>query len=89
MKQGKRIYISGLVQGVWYRAFAQDIARKLNIAGWVRNIDDGRVEILAFGEDKNMEFFLAELYKGSRGSKVESVKYKNVAWEYLVDFKII
>ena len=43
----RKFYISGQVQGVGYRYFAQRAARELGLRGWARNLDDGRVEVLS------------------------------------------
>ena len=52
MKRGVHAYFSGRVQGVFFRANIQKKAEQLGIAGWVRNRDDGRVEVFAEGEEK-------------------------------------
>lgn len=57
----KRVYYSGEVQGVGFRATAQWIARRYPVRGWVRNLGDGRVELLADGTDDAIESFLADL----------------------------
>ena len=49
------IYISGTVQGVWFRATAQGIAIDGNLTGWVRNLRDGRVEMVAEGQETDLE----------------------------------
>lgn len=53
------VYISGRVQGVFFRAETQRMAADYNLAGWVRNTEDGRVEALFEGEDADVEKMLA------------------------------
>lgn len=55
----KLVYYSGRVQGVGFRATAAGIAGRFAVAGWVRNLPDGRVELLAEGEPAAVEGFLA------------------------------
>ena len=49
------IFISGKVQGVFFRQSARVIAIKNNVNGWIRNLDDGRVEIVAEGEEQDID----------------------------------
>ncbi len=72
----RRYYVSGQVQGVGYRNFAQRTARDLGVRGWARNLDDGRVEVLAMGTGRQLENFEGELrvgppYANVRGLEVE------------------
>ena len=55
------VYYSGQVQGVGFRASAAGIARRYTVAGWVRNLPDRRVELLAEGEPTEVESFLADI----------------------------
>jgi acylphosphatase len=71
--------ISGLVQGVGFRYSACREARRLAVSGWVRNLPDGDVEILAEGEDEALSRFLEWLKEGPEGSRVRSVKSESVA----------
>ena len=65
--------VHGRVQGVGYRATAMDEARRLQLAGWVRNRVDGTVEVLAEGPEPKLGLFLAYLKRGPLGSRVNSV----------------
>ena len=70
--------VSGRVQGVGFRAFVAGRARHFGVTGWVRNLDDGRVEAVAEGPRETLESFLAYIWKGPLLSKVHEV---NVTWE--------
>ncbi|QMT59876.1 MULTISPECIES: acylphosphatase [unclassified Legionella] len=76
-----RCYISGKVQGVWYRASAQREAIKLDITGWARNLDDGRVEVFACGTTDKLKLFYAWLKKGPQLAFVEECTYEEVNWQ--------
>ena len=65
--------VKGRVQGVGFRWFVQREAAELGLRGWVRNTDDGHVEIIAAGEPAILAELKAELHKGSRGSRVDAV----------------
>ena len=66
--------MGGRVQGVFYRATAARRAQELAISGYARNLPDGRVEILACGEDEPVQAFVKWLWIGSSASKVTSVE---------------
>ncbi|MCI4444759.1 MAG: acylphosphatase [Candidatus Aminicenantes bacterium] len=89
MKARFQAFFSGRVQGVAFRFFAQHVANMLGVTGWVRNLYDGRVEVVAEGDKEALEQFLAELKKGPRLARVEQTE---VAWEdyqaEFVDFSI-
>jgi acylphosphatase len=57
----KLVYYSGRVQGVGFRATAATIARRYPVRGWVRNLSDGRVELLAEGDAESVELLLADI----------------------------
>lgn len=58
----KVVYYSGNVQGVGFRATASSIARRYPVRGWVRNLADGRVELLADGSQEVVDAFLADVH---------------------------
>jgi acylphosphatase len=66
-------FVRGTVQGVGFRATTSYEARKLGLAGWVRNRADGSVEVEAQGEDQALEAFVAFLHRGPLGAHVDSV----------------
>jgi acylphosphatase len=69
----RRSFVSGRVQGVFYRASCVRRAETLELRGFARNLPDGRVEVLACGEDAKVEEFIAWLWEGSPASKVTDV----------------
>jgi len=71
----KRIHvnISGRVQGVFFRAETERVARSLNLAGWVRNCEDGDVEALFEGEDTDVDQMIAWCRKGPPHARVDRV----------------
>ena len=71
------LLISGFVQGVGYRAFVQREAEKLGIFGWVRNLRDNRVEVLAQGNEETLKKFIKICEKGPFLAEV-----KNIAIEW-------
>lgn len=73
MTQELHLIISGRVQGVSYRANAAATAQRLGLAGWVRNLADGRVELLAQGEEKPLRTLLAWAHQGPALARVEHV----------------
>jgi len=69
----RRCLVSGRVQGVYYRASAQQRARAAGIAGHARNLEDGRVEVLACGEERRVSEFIEWLWIGPSAAKVTQV----------------
>jgi len=74
-----RVFASGRVQGVAYRFFAEKSARALGITGWIRNLPDGRVEVLAEGRGEDIERFLDRLREGPRLARVDSLDVRREA----------
>jgi acylphosphatase len=73
-KQTRRYFVSGIVQGVGFRFFAQREAEKLRVGGYARNLLDGRVEVLAFGSPAQLEEMKRALERGPRFSSVSGVR---------------
>jgi acylphosphatase len=79
MRVARRYLISGRVQGVGFRFFAERTASYEGIQGWVRNLPDGRVEILSEGEAEAIERFELALRHGPPHARVDAVETDHVA----------
>jgi acylphosphatase len=73
-KSARRWYVRGRVQGVGYRYFAQAAAAELGLVGYAHNLDDGRVEVYAFGPEDKLSEMAGRLYKGPRMADVRGVE---------------
>ena len=78
MKRRAHLFISGRVQGVFYRANTRDQARRLGLTGWVRNLPDGRVEAVVEGEEEKIKELIDWCHQGPPGAQVRGVE---VRWE--------
>ena len=74
-----RLLISGRVQGVFYRATCQDEAAARGLVGWVRNLPDGRVEVIAEGGREDLDAFGADLAMGTGPSKISRIEVTDLA----------
>jgi acylphosphatase len=84
-----RLYrVRGRVQGVGYRDYAQRVASALGVTGYVRNLDDGRVEVYAAGSPDRLSDLAAALRKGPRFSDVRGVEEREAAFVKRSDFRI-
>ncbi len=91
MSDGKvavRARVTGIVQGVGYRWFAEAAARRSGVLGWVRNLRDGSVECHAEGANVAVEAFLLELRRGPRAARVEGVDAHAVPPENPAAFEV-
>ena len=70
----RKFLVSGNVQGVGFRFFAQRVAARHQIRGYVKNLDDGRVEAFAQGVEKSVEGFKQDLSAGPRFSRIDDVE---------------
>ena len=78
MRVARKYLISGEVQGVGYRFFAQRVAARHQVAGYVRNLRDGRVEVLAEGAQESVEALKQDLAAGPEFGRVEQVEELNL-----------
>jgi len=82
------VFISGRVQGVWFRASTKKVAEELGLKGWVRNLPDGRVEAVFEGDPKAITKALEWCHQGPPGAVVTAVEIKEEPVEGLSEFTI-
>ena len=80
--------VSGRVQGVWFRASTREKAQELGLTGWVRNLPEGQVEVLACGSKEKLKQLHQWLHQGPRMAKVEEVSYEEQAWQEFDEFTV-
>lgn len=84
--RARHFLISGRVQGVYYRLSTCKRAQALGVTGWVRNLTDGRVEILATGTERALEELERWLWQGPQRAQVEAVDSRSLLAETFPDF---
>jgi len=84
-----RLIIKGKVQGVFFRATAKDIAERLGIQGWVRNLPDKNVEIIATASNEPLAQFIEWCKKGPPGAIVDEVIIEDMEAQLVKGFRII
>ncbi len=89
MSRRYHLWISGRVQGVFFRANTWKQARSLGLAGWVRNLPDGRVETVFEGEERSAEAMLRWCRQGTPPARVANAEVlEEAATGEMVDFEI-
>lgn len=87
-KECLHFVVEGFVQGVWFRSATRKKAEQLNITGWVRNMENGDVEVLACGYSNDLENFKDWLCEGPKLAHVISVDMKKMPLEKHKDFEV-
>ena len=80
--------VSGRVQGVYYRGATQETARRLGLTGWVRNREDGDVELLACGTRAQLETLERWLWQGPPSARVSGVQRRDQDWQAFEGFDV-
>jgi acylphosphatase len=90
MKKAAKIVVSGIVQGVFYRQFIKDNAEEFKLKGFVRNLEDGNVEIIAEGEGENIKKMVEACKKGPSHAQIRnvSVEERNYSGDFK-EFKVL
>ena len=88
MNRCRHFLVSGRVQGVFFRAATEAAARRLGVTGWVRNLADGSVELVACGEDAKLSELERWLWQGPSRARVEQVTTQDVAVQVFAGFSV-
>ena len=86
-KKAVRFMVDGRVQGVSFRFFTRENADRLDLVGYVRNLSDGKLEVCAYGTDKNLDKLEKKLEKGPRMARIESIDREEVSAEELKELE--
>lgn len=84
-----KIFISGTVQGVFFRTFLKEKADELGLKGFARNLEDGRVEVVVEGRDENVNEMVKSCRQGPPHSDVKNVEIEEVKHQGFDEFKIL
>lgn len=85
MTKSMQCIVTGKVQGVMFRAWTHDHAKNLGLKGWVRNIDEGKVEVLLQGDEDSMKELKKRLLAGSPLSHVDDLKCTMIDYDKAYD----
>lgn len=89
MKKSVRICITGVVQGVFFRAFVNDNAEKNNVKGFARNLQDGRIEIFLEGDASDVNAMIELCKQGPKHSQIKNVEMKPEKFQGFKEFRIL
>lgn len=89
MKKSVRMYINGAVQDIFFRGFIKENAERHNIKGFVRNLEDGRVEIFLEGNNEDVDKVIELCKKGPKHAQITSIEIKPEKFQDFKTFKIL
>ncbi len=89
MKKSVRLYIDGTVQGVFFRRFIKENAEKLDVKGFTRNLEDGRIEVFLEGNIDEVKKMIELCKKGPKHSQIRKVEEKAERFQDLKNFKVL
>ena len=89
MKKSVRLYIEGTVQDVFFRAFIKENAERHNVKGFVRNLEDGRVEVFLEGDIDDVNKMMEICKTGPKHSQIKNVEEKEERFQDFKNFKVL
>jgi len=89
MKKALKIYIRGSVQGIFFRNFIKENADKLNVKGFVRDLEDGRVEVFIEGNSEDVEKMVEVCKNGPKHAIIRNIEQKEERFQDFKEFKVL
>lgn len=89
MKKSIRVYVTGTVQGVFFRGFIKENAERNNLKGFVRNLEDGRVEMFLEGNSEDVNKMLEVVKTGPKHSQIRNVETRDEKFQSFKNFKVL
>ena len=89
MKKSIRLYVEGTVQGVFFRGFVKENAERLDVKGFVRNLEDGRIEIFLEGNVDEVNKMADLCKQGPKHSQIRKVEIKEEKFQGFKTFKVL
>jgi acylphosphatase len=89
MKKSVRLYITGTVQGIFFRAFVKENAERYNVKGFVRNLEDGRLEVFLEGNADDVNKMIELCKKGPKHSQIQKIEEKTERFQDFKTFKVL
>ena len=89
MKKALRLFLSGIVQGIFFRRFIKDNADRLGVYGFVRNLEDGRIEVFLEGNSEDVDNMAAIARKGPPHSNISKIEEKEESFQDFKEFRIL
>jgi len=89
MKKSVRLYIDGTVQGVFFRMFVKEQAERHNVKGFVRNLENGKIEIFLEGDSNDVNKMIELCEKGPKHAQIRNVQIKPESFQDFKVFKVL
>lgn len=89
MKKAVRLYITGAMQGIFFRQFIKDHADANNVKGFMRSLEDGRAEIFLEGHGEDVNVMIAICSKGPKYAQIRNIEQKEEKLQDFKEFKIL
>ena len=89
MKKSVRLYISGFIQGIFYRSYIKENAERLNVKGFVRSLEDNRVEVFLEGNLDDVNKMIELCRKGLKSTEIRDIEIKDERFQDFKNFQIL